>query len=1640
MRKLRLVLFFLTLSVIPIWKAGGTGLLTHGDSFFPFFPGELLYKLTYVWDSFILLGQDNTVVLSCIPFHSIAAGLSWAGVDLALINRLWFIIPLFLLASGIYYLTSGLYEGRGSEEASILAAIFFIFNPLVKDQLVGGSVKIIFSRAIGVFLLALIIRGLKSPRKLPYIIGIATVSIFIATDPIVGAINVILSVSYVAWYLFICRNDMAKLSGSLKFLLSSAFLALLVNLWWVLPIGYKVMTADFVSERLGESKGADILDSTKGSTNLLYVIRMMYGYDTSPAHPIHIYERTLIGPFCALLAILLAYSTLLLSSFRKMPNEGRYFYLLAVTATLFATGVNSPFRVVFLFIWDHVPLFSIFRNPIKFTYLSVIAYAYLIGYFWLIARENLGESARVIRWSYVFSIVLIIAGGWPLLTGDVTGFLKTVQVPESYQEARSFLKDARDDNQRLFILPNQNWYTQYKWSNYDMQDIATDYFFLPILSNYPGRKKILENQPDGMAYQGLYGRDESYNSAILDTLRIGGVKHVLLHRDTVSDQAEIKGLYRRLNRVEGLKYEKSLKGMDLYTVQSPLPAIYAASGYHPVFGTFDLKNLYLLERSEIEFQNSPAFAFIYPQRRFDLLRKNNGINAEPLFANDDANSFVIESAKAESSGHINPIEPGGKRPVSIKFEDGKDAWFEVDDGAYEVWVRLAGKLPGFTDTMMIGDDSYHLRNEDTAGGWVRPIIKNFKKGRYEIKSALSPDSVNGSSGSIEVLLIPENRRKSYEEALRSKKISYLFHTGPESTVKSPRDLKKTIYVPHSGSLELTVFLKPKKESLTAYASVKKIDSLKGTDLRVDQEDKGGVKPAFYTRKSETLKAAERSVWDATPAFIFDENFSMPEPFDDLGGMWRRTSDNGTVLVFNPLTIPVKADVSFSIISFPKDRIVNIVLNNEVIGAISLYGPQLSSDMEFQGDSGSKNQAKGAGAAVHASLRGVTLKPGINRITFIHTVPGELLERDKRSASGLALSEDIRIKFSDYSNESLQSKIRFADDRAGQRYRRADGYNNFFRRDEAAWSTSYLEKVDLYDFPVFALEYSSPANPSQSMEVGFRIDVDGDGKEDVYFSRTLPEGRPGINRFEINLLEEVRKIFPEDLVRRVYLSGMDYIPKRRWGAGVHSSKGEAGNYAVRRVEVISKESSAVVTDVGFGEVDFSHDPDRLLNDDKDLVFSFNDSRLGRNGLDFDLEIALNSELLEKNHLMILPLKIPDDSTTSLSLWVGYDSSDSKRADLFLPFGKKALLEDWVPEGNKNGETSLYGAHLPQYCSPDESSAGAFKGMTILKSTGAPSVSGRRPQLRTEKFNVENGKVGIKVPGCADPKDSVYELYCIPDGWIRESSRFEGYKEYIIDFTELQESYDTQAKPVELKFHIHLAQKENAFNGDHTFNFKAPLYAHTVPASLKYIPQTNAPVISIDNKKVDFIIQDRDEDKNEMRITSKIWLDEGEHQLDIRGYGALDAVVVKLVSEEMNAKDVNAPPEIKFKKINPTRYIVNVKGAVKPFTLIFSETFQGGWHAYIRKGDKVKGTEPRWALWSAWEDGAGRVEVNDHFIINGFANGWVIPVEDNSRAEGEEFQILLEYKPQRLFEAGVLISSSVFLAGIVVLGYKWRRQKG
>ena len=102
---------------------------------------------------------------------------------------------------------------------------------------------------------------------------------------------------------------------------------------------------------------------------------------------------------------------------------------------------------------------------------------------------------------------------------------------------------------------------------------------------------------------------------------------------------------------------------------------------------------------------------------------------------------------------------------------------------------------------------------------------------------------------------------------------------------------------------------------------------------------------------------------------------------------------------------------------------------------------------------------------------------------------------------------------------------------------------------------------------------------------------------------------------------------------------------------------------------------------------------------------------------------------------------------------------------------------------------------------------------------------------------------------------------------------------------------------------------------------------------------------------------------------------------------------------------------FKKINPTKYVLDIENATRPYTISLAEAYD--------------------PLWTAYEEGSGE---NDNFKINSFplfgvVNGFYVTKTGN-------YTLVLEYQPQNWFIQGATVSILALLLMLVVsiLHYK------
>lgn len=231
-----------------------------------------------------------------------------------------------------------------------------------------------------------------------------------------------------------------------------------------------------------------------------------------------------------------------------------------------------------------------------------------------------------------------------------------------------------------------------------------------------------------------------------------------------------------------------------------------------------------------------------------------------------------------------------------------------------------------------------------------------------------------------------------------------------------------------------------------------------------------------------------------------------------------------------------------------------------------------------------------------------------------------------------------------------------------------------------------------------------------------------------------------------------------------------------------------------------------------------------------------------------------------------------------------------------------------------------------------------------------------------------------------------------------------------------------------------------------------------------------------------------DSNNFIHIDNIKLDAGAVEL----YSNYTLSLDNLVLNKTFAKEIKLPV-LEFKQINPDKYIVKVHEARDDFPLVFSERFHNGWRLYPSNNYQAsslnqnlisgyditdtnqheqatkdelsvlisnnwisslgnKKTEfisknfqntiqnnnlPNSSLWDTWFQKS--LSQENHLIVNGYANSWLIDLEEIKKTgkyiqnpDGSiDFELTVEFWPQRLFYLGIIISLPFLLGCIIYL---------
>lgn len=533
-------------------------------------------------------GMPTLLSLPRIPYFSVFETLYRIGFSAVFLQALTFFIIILSGILSVYYLIKETLADVIKEQwktlVPFLGALFYFLNPFAMTQIWGRALSYqSFVFALVPSFLLFFILSLKR-RNLIYCV-LAVLSSLIFSSAYLSPASVISSWSavgiYLLFYIYISRNNFRNVLFALSSFLLLIFLWVITNSFWIYPIlkyGNELITGTLSSiDNVGSLKG---LSPNSRIYNVIRLIHREY------------YDGTYGSFYSSFLVILISwllpvFGIFSLSVFKKGAHF--LFYLILFIVGIFVTiGANFPTGILFIWLFEHLPLLAILRNPYeKFGINLSLAYAPFFALGIMVLSEKLSAKKVWLRNTYllIFVFLQFVLLVFPFWKGNFAGGVKTsfwVKVPDYYLKANNWLSSQKEDFNILHLplLPEDG--VTYTWEHpyegieaseflFDKTSIARNYdfnkdYYSALIERF-GIAQPTANLPL-WSNNNLDFKDES----LIKELAKLNVRFIILHHD-------INYKFRRaLSPEDSARYIESINGiskvntfgqLDIYKVNIP---------------------------------------------------------------------------------------------------------------------------------------------------------------------------------------------------------------------------------------------------------------------------------------------------------------------------------------------------------------------------------------------------------------------------------------------------------------------------------------------------------------------------------------------------------------------------------------------------------------------------------------------------------------------------------------------------------------------------------------------------------------------------------------------------------------------------------------------------------------------------------------------------------------------------------------------------------------------------------------------------------------------------------------------------------------------------------------------------------------
>lgn len=468
----------------------------------------------------------NSYFMTTSSFLHNILGMHWIFIERAL----WFWPYLIFTSYFSFRLTKTLFPEIKNHFALISSAVYTL-NTYSLMLVGGGQMGVALSYGLAPLVFSCLIEliGAIDTKKAlvkSILFGLAF-SFQLLLDIRIAYVTLLVLGLYVLWSIFLVKH--IPLKNLPKFLFLALFLPALItfllHLWWIFPF--------FFSSKDPLSSLGQVY---VGSQSIKFFSFSSFSHAFSllqPNWPENIFGKVSFLKYEFLILPLIAFSSLIF--FKKQSKDVKlsvlFLVLVSMLAIFLSKGANEFFGEIYIWLFDNLPGFYMFRDPTKWYVIIALSYSVLIPFtfyygqkvFMTKVKQPLSDYLKILIYLFFLVVGLFLIS--PSLTGQLKGTFMAKQIPSEYISYKDFILSDYSYGRAIWV-PQKNRYSFYNslHPNTDAKDFLKTSDPKEIVEILKDEKTIERLQNASIAYVILpsdpYGEifleDRKYSQSIRD--------------------------------------------------------------------------------------------------------------------------------------------------------------------------------------------------------------------------------------------------------------------------------------------------------------------------------------------------------------------------------------------------------------------------------------------------------------------------------------------------------------------------------------------------------------------------------------------------------------------------------------------------------------------------------------------------------------------------------------------------------------------------------------------------------------------------------------------------------------------------------------------------------------------------------------------------------------------------------------------------------------------------------------------------------------------------------------------------------------------------------------------------------------------